>query len=206
MRRIGHRGARGYAPDNTVASFTKALELGCDEIETDAWLIDGDLVIAHDRPSSTRGLLSLDEVLDLCAGRMGVNVELKCEGSTAMARETGKRVAERIAARADSSVYLSSFWWAALEAARETAREVRRAYIYSSSPRGASLIADAKALELWALHPNRAYVTTELVAAAHAASLAVQPWTVNDPAEIALFRAWGVDGIMSDYPDRVPKD
>ena len=206
MRRIGHRGARGYAPDNTVASFMKALELGCDEVETDVWLIDRQLVIAHDRPSSSHGLLTLDEVLDLCLGRMGVNVELKAEGSVAMARDTGARAADVIAARADGSVYLSSFWWSALEAARDVAPHVRRAYIYSSSPRPASLIADAKVLELWALHPNRAYVTVELVAAAHAASLAVQPWTVNDRAEIARFREWGVDGIMSDYPDRVPRD
>jgi glycerophosphoryl diester phosphodiesterase len=206
VRRIGHRGAKGHALDNTAASFEQAVALGCDEVETDVWALDdGVFVIAHDRPSSREGSLSLDAVLDLCGGRMGVNVELKCEGSEAAARRTGALVAARIASRADPSVYVSSFWWSALEGARDAAPDVRRAYIYASSPARASLLADARALGLWALHPNRAYVTAELVRAAHDASLAVQPWTVNDPDEIARFRAWGVDGIMSDFPERVPK-
>lgn len=206
MRRIGHRGARGHAPDNTIASFEKALALGCDEIETDAWLLGDAFVIAHDRPASAEGLLVLDEVLDLCHGRMGVNVELKCDGSEALARETGMRIARHIASRGDPAAYVSSFWWSALEAARDAAPSVRRAYLFSSSPRLASLVADAKLLDLWALHPNRAYASPDLIGAAHAASLVVQAWTVNDEGEIARLRAWGVDGIMSDFPERVPKD
>lgn len=206
MRRIGHRGAKGHAPDNTATSFEKAFALGCDEVETDVWALDdGDFVIAHDRPSSHDELLSLDAVLDLCQGRMGVNVELKSERSDAAARKAGALVTARIAARGDPSVYVSSFWWAALEGAREAAPGVRRAYIYASSPSHASLLADARALGLWALHPNRSYVTADLVRDAHDAALALQPWTVNDPEEIARFRAWGVDGIMSDYPERIPK-
>ena len=55
------------------------------------WLVDGDqLVISHDRPGYGIGL-ALDEVLDFCRGRMGVNVELKCEASETLARETGRR-------------------------------------------------------------------------------------------------------------------
>lgn len=206
MRRIGHRGARGHAPDNTIASFEKAFALGCDEVETDVWLMeDGSLVIAHDRPSTRTGLLVLDDVLDLCRGRMGVNVELKAEGSERAARETGAHVAAHVAARGDPSVYVSSFWWTALEAAREAAPGVRRAYIFASSPARSSLLRDADALALWALHPNRAYVTPELIRTAHDASLAVQAWTVNDVDEIARFASWDIDGIMSDYPERVPR-
>ena len=65
MRRIGHRGAKGHAPDNTIASFQKAIDLACDEVETDVWLMPrGSLVIAHDRPETNDGLLELDQVLD----------------------------------------------------------------------------------------------------------------------------------------------
>src|SRR5207248_7758800 len=116
VRRIGHRGAKGHAPDNTIASFQKAIDLACDEVETDVWLMPrGSLVIAHDRPETNDGLLELDQVLDFCRGRMGVNVELKCEGSEAAARETGRRVGAHLARRGDPSVYVSSFWWVALE-------------------------------------------------------------------------------------------
>lgn len=205
MRRIGHRGARGHAPDNTIASFQKALDLGCDEVETDVWCIDGTLVITHDRPSGTDGLLRLDDVLDFCKGRMGVNVEIKCDRTIAFSRESGSAVGGHLARRGDGGVYVSSFWWDALEAVRDSAPSVRRAYLFSSSPEQISLIASARASGLWGLHPNKTYATPELVRAAHDAGLVLQVWTVNDPDEIARFVALGVDGICSDYPERIPK-
>jgi glycerophosphoryl diester phosphodiesterase len=205
MRRIGHRGAMGHAPENTVASFEKAIALGCDEVETDVWLVaDGRLLISHDRPGDDASL-TLDAVLDLCRGRVGVNVELKAEFDEARAAETGTQVARRLAARADPDAYVSSFWWGALAASRDAAPAVRRAFIFADSPDRAALIASARSLGLWALHPNRAYVTRELVGAAHAAGLRVNAWTVNDADEIAAFGRLGVDGIMSNWPERIPK-
>jgi glycerophosphoryl diester phosphodiesterase len=206
MRRIGHRGAQGHAPENTIASFEKAIALGCDEIETDVWLLEDDtLVIAHDRPAGPAGLLRLDDVLDLCRGRVAVNVELKSADAEAHARATGERVARLLAARRERDAYLSSFWWSALEGARAASPDVRRAFIYAASPDPERLFDGARALGLWALHPQLPYVTRELVEAAHAASLRVNVWTVNDPADIARLAAWGVDGVMSDFPERVPK-
>jgi glycerophosphoryl diester phosphodiesterase len=206
MRRIAHRGATAHAAENTIAAFRAAIDLGCDEVETDVWLADdGRFVISHDRPRPGPALLELDAVLDLCRDRIGVNVELKSEHDEDRARRTGAAVAGRIAARGDPAVYVSSFWWAALSAARDRAPGVRRAFIFSDSPDRDALIASSAALGLWAPHPNRAYVTAELVAAAHRASLRVNAWTVNDPLEIESFARLGVDGIMSDRPELVPK-
>ena len=206
MRRIGHRGAKAHAPENTIASFDKAIALGCDEIETDVWLMeDGKLVIGHDGPVSSDGLLTLDDVLDHCKGRIGVNVEMKCAWSDAQARETGVRVAQRIAERKDADVYVSSFWYEALAGARGAAPHVRRAFVYGAAPDMVALLTQARAIELWGLHPERYYVTPARVSATHAAGLVMNVWTVNDPAEIARLGSWGIDGIMSDYPERVPK-
>ena len=206
MRRIGHRGAMGHAPENTAASFEKAIALGCDEVETDVWLTgDSRMLISHDPPANDAAL-TLDAVLDLCRGRVAVNVELKCERDEALAAATGTTVARRLAERGDPDVYVSSFWWAALAAAREAAPPVRRAYVFADSPDRAALIASARSLGLWALHPNRAYVTRELVDAAHAAGLRVNVWTVNDADDLASIVALGVDGIMSNWPERIPKD
>ena len=56
MRRIGHRGAKGHVAENTIASFQKAFELGCDEVETDVWLTpEGRLVISQDPGGFRRG-------------------------------------------------------------------------------------------------------------------------------------------------------
>jgi glycerophosphoryl diester phosphodiesterase len=206
MRRIGHRGAKGHAPENTAASFEKAIQLGCDEVETDVWLLeDGALVITHDRPASAAGLPTLQEVLDLCRGRVAVNVEMKSAGSEAHARATGEQVARASARRGDPDVYVSSFWWSALVAARAAAPDVRRAFIYGAAPDLDTLIANAREVALWALHPGYGYVTPELVAAAHGAGLKINTWTANDPAIIARLIELGVDGIASDFPERVPK-
>ena len=63
VRIIGHRGAMGYAPENTLESFKKAIELGCDAIELDVRLSkDGQLVVIHDakvnRTTNGKGLVS----------------------------------------------------------------------------------------------------------------------------------------------------
>jgi len=144
MRRIGHRGGMGHAPQNSVAAFEKAIALGCDEVETDVWIApDGRLVISHDRPTD-RVSLTLDAALDLCRGRVGVNVELKCEGDESRAAETGARVARRLAERSDPDAYVSSFWWGALTAARASAPTVRRAFVFSDSPDRDALIVDVR--------------------------------------------------------------
>ncbi len=206
MRRIGHRGAKGHVAENTIASFEKAAELGCDEIETDVWLVaDDQLVITHDRPSAGGRHLTLDDVLDICRGRVGVNVEVKDEADEAHARRAGAAAAARIAERRDPDAYVSSFWWGALAGAREAAPDVRRAFVFSGSPDGHALLASARALGLWAIHPNHAYVTAEMVEAAHAAGLQVNTWTANEPDEIARLVSLGVDGIMSNWPERIPK-
>lgn len=51
--------------------------------------------------------------------------------------------------------------------------------------------------------PNGGALTEELVREAHALGLKVIPWTINEPAQMERFIAWGVDGIITDYPDRL---
>ena len=79
------------------------------------------------------------------------------------------------------------------------------AFLFADSPDKSSLAESARGMRLWALHPNRAYVTPEMVKAVHSAGVKLNVWTVNEPREIALFVEWGVDGIMSDFPERIPK-
>lgn len=189
--------------ENTLASFERAIELGCDEIETDVWLTDRGLIVSHDPPARSASL-TLDDALDACAGHVTLNVEVKALRDEANAFGAGARVASTIAERG-ADAYVSSFWWPALDGAREHGPAVRRAYIYASYEVVAALVARARAAGLWALHPAQTYVTPELVQTAHAAGLRVNVWTANEPEDIAALLALGVDGICSDYPERVPK-
>src|SRR5207244_11455785 len=143
MRGIGHRGAKGHAPDNTIESFEKARALGCDEVETDVWLADdGRLLISHDRPKPEHKL-TLEEVLDFCRGKMGVNVELKSEMSEKGAQQTGAQVGKVLAERKDTDVYASSFWWAAREGCRVGGPYVRRPFLVADTPERAARMARA---------------------------------------------------------------
>ena len=102
---IGHRGAKGHEPENTIASFEKAIKLGCDYVELDVHLADEELFVIHDsrvdRTTNGSGKIAeltreqiesldagngqkiptLSEVLAFINGRCGVNIELKGAGT-----------------------------------------------------------------------------------------------------------------------------
>ena len=74
---IAHRGASGELPENTLPAFERAIELGADYVEFDVHADrEGALVVTHG-PAPGARTRSLESVLDLCRGRIGVMVELK---------------------------------------------------------------------------------------------------------------------------------
>jgi glycerophosphoryl diester phosphodiesterase len=80
---VAHRGASAVAPENTLEAFEKAIELGADMVEFDVRrAADGALVVSHDAVDATtaRELPRVAEVVDLCAGRIALDVELKEPG------------------------------------------------------------------------------------------------------------------------------
>ncbi|MEO0374399.1 MAG: glycerophosphodiester phosphodiesterase family protein, partial [Cyanobacteria bacterium P01_A01_bin.17] len=102
---IGHRGAMGHAPENTIASIRAALELGVDCIEVDVYIVEGYLVVFHDqrleRTTNGSGFIwdhtfehlrtldagngeqipTLSEVCHVIENRVGLNIELKGPGT-----------------------------------------------------------------------------------------------------------------------------
>lgn len=230
--RIGHRGAAGSAPENTLASFRRAVELGVDGVEFDVHpTADGHLVVIHDhaldRTTSGRGIVSqrpLAEIRSLDAGswygpewagervptlaevvaalpeRCRIFVELKA-GSVRYPGVEERLVAELRRLGAFGRTQVSSFDHHALRRVRELAPELRTGMLYECRP--IDPLTMARACGATALHPSWHYLTPEEVAAAHAAGLAVNIWTVNDSAAIALVRDCGVDGIISDFPERL---
>jgi glycerophosphoryl diester phosphodiesterase len=228
---IAHRGASGYAPENTVAAFRRAVALGASFIETDLQLTrDAHFVAIHDdtfdRTTTGRGAvqqMTLAEVRRLDAG------------SWFGSEFIGERVPTlseilEFSAKNDVVFYLelkpSGFWGgehALINALRDSG-EIQRAVIISFDP----VILEAlrrieptlmtglifsgqlenpleRALEIGArqLAVQGDLVTPNLLAEAHKRDLQVVCWTINNPAHMRLLAAAGVDGIMSDYPDRL---
>jgi glycerophosphoryl diester phosphodiesterase len=232
--RIGHRGAAGTHPENTMVSFHRAIELGCDGIEFDIHrAADGELVVIHDgylnRTTNGSGLVmskTLTELKELDAGswkgaefageriptlrelirQTPATLWLYCElkaGSIHYPGIEAELIALLTQEGALGRVQISSFDHQALLRIHELAPKMPLGMLYADNlldPVGL-----AKQVGAEALHPAWEWVTPALVETAHAAGLKVNVWTVNISEAIMLMTACGVDGIMSDYPDRVTK-
>lgn len=223
MITIGHRGAMGHAPENTLASFQKAIELGVDWVELDVYAVDGELVVIHDetleRTTNGRGKITdytltelrqldagdgqkiplLGEVFDLVEGRVGINVELKGPATAAPAVAF---LQEKIKGGwPTDKLLLSSFDHNQLLQAQLLDAAIARAPLYYGRPPDFSFAVDV--LQAVAVNPFVQDVTPEMVNEAHQHGLMVWVYTVNEPSDIVRMRQFGVDGIFTNYPDRV---
>jgi glycerophosphoryl diester phosphodiesterase len=221
---IGHKGAAGLAPENSVAAFTVAREVGADGVELDVRrLADGALAVHHDPALDDGrrlldlaagelpdGIVTLPAVLDACDGLALVNVEVKnWPLDTDFDESLGivDRVVEALAARSAAErerFVVSCFHLPTVDRARELAPDQVTAWLVAVAgpDDGAQVIAEALDHGHRALHPHHALVTPALVERAHDEELAVNTWTCNEPGRIRwLADEAGVDGIVTDVPD-----
>ena len=222
---IGHRGAMGYETENTLASVEKAIELGVDMVEIDVFQISsGEIVVFHDervdRLSNSAGNIKeynifdlkklildgghripmLQDVLKQINGRVALNIELK---DTRIA-DNIHQIIKGYSAKpewSESQFIVSSFNWEELRKYREYNPEGRIAVLTEGNPLEAIEI--ARDLKAEAINPHYSQVSAETVAKLHEAGFKVYTYTVNDPAEFQRLKAAGVDGVFSDYPDRM---
>ncbi|HUS24197.1 MAG TPA: glycerophosphodiester phosphodiesterase family protein [Candidatus Binatia bacterium] len=220
---IGHRGARGHAPENTLASFRKALELGCRWVELDVQWHDGELWVMHDlrleRTTSGHGFLAehdaatlraldagqgeriptLREVLDLLDGRCGVNVELKTADGTA--RAVAQLLRDRIARGARPEHFqVSSFHLPELREFRRALPEVPVGVLLAGVP--LTLAQAAAELEASVVSLDAEFLEPLLIADAKRRGCHVYAYTINRADELPRLRRLGIDGIFTDYPNR----
>lgn len=221
---IGHRGASGAAPENTLEAFALAADLGATWIELDVRLsADGTVVVLHDdryadgravidtdaadRPD---GVCLLDEALDVCdAHGLCVNVEIKAvpgevDHPTAPALTDAtvallhRRYGEDPERR--SGLLVTSFWPATLEQFR-AASDIATGFLTGSRTRPLDTIAMVAERGHAAINPWDELVDATYLDTAHQAGLVVNVWTVNDPQRIRQLGDWGADGIITDVPD-----
>ncbi|MGB7847611.1 MAG: glycerophosphodiester phosphodiesterase family protein [Candidatus Acidiferrum sp.] len=231
MLAIAHRGASGYAPENTLAAFRRAVAQGVTFIETDLHLTrDAHFVAIHDetvdRTTNGHGAvhnMTLAEVRRLDAG------------SWFASEFMGERIPTleeilEFARKNDAVFYLelkpSGFWGGehALISALRDSSEIPRSVIISFD---AAILAALRKIEptlmTGLLHSGEAenpfekavevgarqiamrgdLVTPNFLQQAKKRDLQVVCWTVNSQAHMRLLASAGVDGIMSDYPDRL---
>jgi glycerophosphoryl diester phosphodiesterase len=258
----GHRGARGHAPENTLAGFERALAIGVTTLELDVGVTrDAVVVIHHDRrlnPDLARGPgggwiaapgplvseLSFEELQRYDVGRIRpgseyarrfpeqqpidgtriprlaellvrtqslpvrFNIETKVSAQSpgetlppaAFARAL---IAEIRKAGVEARSTIQSFDWRTLKVVEQEAREIATVYLTeaeSSDPQAVH----AAGGRIWS--PDFRALNPANAAAAHRLGLKTIPWTVNERGDIARVLDMGVEGIISDYPDRVREE
>ena len=286
----GHRGARGLRPENTLAGFAYALELGVSTLELDCGVTkDGVVVVSHDRvlnPEHTRDAsgaflakpgpvvseVTYEELRQYDVGRIKpasklaasfpdqqpadgeriprladvfalvkkrgdehvrFNIETKIDptvpADTAAPEVFVEAVVAAIrAAGMESRAAIQSFDWRTLVAVRRIAPEIALVALTDQQPdedtmeigkpgasawlggydvddHGGSVPRTVKALGARVWSPHALDLTPALVAEAHELGLQVIPWTVNDPKDMERAIALGIDGLITDYPDRLRK-
>lgn len=225
MLKIGHRGACGYAPENTLASMRKALELGVDGFEFDIQLSkDGVPVVIHDdtleRTTGGKGLVSdftlkelqeldagngekipsLQEVINMVDRRTRLFIELKAENSTKPVVDIINNAVKNLGWNYEH-FFICSFNHQQIAESRTLIPEVRTCALLVGIP--VSLAQIAVEAGAWSLSPAIHHINQALVDDAHARGLKVLVWTADKPEEIAKARALKVDGIISNFPDRL---
>ena len=207
---IAHRGASAYEKENTLPAFERAIELGADYVEFDVQASsDGGLVVFHDlrldrltpasgplraRPLAELrdlGIPTLEEVLELTAGRIGVMVELK----SPWLYRRHDLVSRAVHLLGPEAVVVSFSRRAILETRRlrPTLRTVQHVG-FGTSIRAAGSFA-------WAAGFDDTRVTPRGIARAHALGLQALVYTVNEPSRLRELQAIGADGMFTDRPD-----
>jgi glycerophosphoryl diester phosphodiesterase len=188
---IAHRGASWDLPENTLPAIERAIEVGADFVEIDVHPAQDRLVVTHGRPRAGRDYPSLEEVVELTSGRIGLMVELK--------RPYEYRrhdVVRRALSAVDDEAVLVCFEPGALIEARRLRPEVRRLQHVGF---GVSIAAAAG--YAWGVGFGNRRVTPRGIARAQAFGLATTVFTVNDPARMRRLASYGVTGIFTDRPE-----
>ncbi|SFJ12926.1 glycerophosphodiester phosphodiesterase [Myroides guanonis] len=223
--RIGHRGAMGHITENTISSIKKALELNCDMIEIDVYRIkSGELMVFHDhtldRLTDKKGNIedysfkelrdikinnnhlipTLQEVIETIQRKAILNIELKGSNTAIGSYKIIEKYIEKGWTKED--FVISSFRWDELEIISQQKTSIPIAVLIGQEPIN-SILPFALKLNAAAINPYYKLLTIDNVKAIKDLGLKIYPWTVNNTSDIQLLKELKVDGIITNFPEKV---
>jgi glycerophosphoryl diester phosphodiesterase len=220
---IGHRGAMGHEPENTLSSIRKALVLGTPCVEVDVYRVDGRLVVFHDdrleRTTNGAGYLceqsfeylrsldagggqgipTLEEVCEVIDSKACLNIELKGPCTAAPVAELISNLIEN--GWDKEAILVSSFNHRELLEVKRLNQDIKLGALICGL-----LVDDSKFAEdlgAFSVHPSLDFVDQRFVDDAHARGLKIYVYTVDHPEDIAKMHKLGVDGVFTGFPERV---
>lgn len=218
---IGHRGAAGLAPENTLEAFRIGIENDADILELDIRLTaDGIPVVIHD-PDTLRThkkhitisrttlaelrektkdhpIPTLEEVLDEFFGNILLNIELKSKDSGKVAASLLKKKYIKKSSDWDFVIF-SSFKAKELAAVRDISKSANLALLHLTNP--FVFIAYQRKLRLTAVGFHRLYVNWLALEVARQLRLFTYVYTVDRPHGALLMQRRGIDGVVTNRPD-----
>lgn len=224
---IGHRGAKGLAPENTLSAFTEALKYHVDAVELDVFVCQsGELVVIHDNDvaitTNGEGLAvdktlselkeleiiknqkipTLEEVLDLIDKQVVVNIEIKGNG---VADHLGELITRYVVEKEWSYGHflVSSFDHPQLQKFRASYPSIPLALLYTGAPM--SYAVDAELLKARYVVLFEGLLRQEFIDDAHQRGIKVLVFTVNTKKRAQRLHDQGVDGIITDFPNLFQK-
>lgn len=218
---LGHRGASAAFGDNTAAAFVGAVEQGADGVELDVRrTADGRMALSHDDtlPDGTvlvrtrfvdlpPTVIDLAEALEVCEPLAMVNIEIKnwpddrdFDATERLASEVVQLLEVR--GELNGGRYLvSGFHLPTIDRVHELTPGLPTAWLLGMVDAPARLIDKAAERGHVAVHPHHAFVNEDFVMRAHAAGLALNTWTCDDPDRIRWLSDLGVDAVVTNVPD-----
>jgi len=225
---VAHRGASSLAPENTLAAFIKAADLGADGLELDVQLSkDGKLVVIHDeqldRTTNGKGLVkdyTLAELKELDAGSwfspqfsgqriltleevfaefQGMHINIEIKSGVILYPGIEKAVLDLVQEwKAEDRVLISSFNHYSLAECQKLNPEIRTGILYM-----AGLYQPweyAKKLGCYSIHPLFYGVKPEIIQGCKEHKLAIYAWTVDDSQHMSTLLKGGVEAIITNRP------
>ncbi len=225
---FGHRGAAGLAPENTLKSFQTAIDLDVDGIEFDVRFCWDRLVVFHDKRLSrcTNGqgklkntsfktlrkldagaaqlIPTLPEVCELVAKQASsdfiINIELK-------SKKTAKPVLDYLLSNDNEILFeqfiISSFHYKELKQARKINPDIKIGVL--ADKRYKKALKFAGDIGAYSFHPCIKSVKQKHLLEAQSLSLKTYVYTVNQEKDFVKLKHWKVDGVFTDFPDRIKK-
>ena len=216
---VGHRGAAGLEPENTLAGFARAVALAVDAVELDVQVVDGTLVVIHDdtvdRTTNGVGAVAecslaelrrldagdgqavplLTEVLAAVPADVGINVELKGADTAVPAAECLRKETRPL--------LVSSFDHAELRRFHVACPQVPCAPLFG---RWRGVLATAEELDAACINIADRIATRERIRSIRERGFGCLVYTVNEPERARALRGFGASGVFTDFPDRVCRD
>lgn len=199
-----------------MQAFAAATALGADWVELDVHaLADGSLIVQHD-PTLPDGrrldalcledlpewVPTLSDSIGAC-GRLGVNVEIKGDGPLHLRPALIADTVALLRSIGDPDRFLiTSFEWEIIDVVRSLAPELPTGFLTMNDPLVDHILDRMVDAGHVAINPWNGMVSPSMVDAAHVRGLAVNVWTVDDAERILELLAMGVDGIITNLPDR----